>query len=114
MSSESAGDICQFKEFAVVDMSSSSQYLERFYQISTSEFGINKSIQPRLLAVSMTLPAFAAERRCRSICRAHWTLNTNPPHAAAAVERWDRRTDARPLHCARAYYVGSVSNTKSL
>jgi len=35
MSSESAGDICQFKVFAIVDMFSSSQYLERFYQIST-------------------------------------------------------------------------------
>ena len=35
MSSESAGDICQFKVFSIVDTFSSSQYLERFYQIST-------------------------------------------------------------------------------
>jgi len=39
----------------------------------------------------------------------------NPPHAATAVERWDRqtdgRTDARPLHrpCS-AYYADSVNN----
>jgi len=34
MSYESAGDICQLKEFAVFDMFSSSQYLERFDEMS--------------------------------------------------------------------------------
>jgi len=58
------------------------------------------------LLVNKTLSAFAAERRaaaplllsagaCR--CRPIWPGHSaaNPPHAAAAVERWDRRTDGR-------------------
>jgi len=56
----------------------------------------------------MTLPAFAAEHRaaallllgasarhCRSTSPAYTTLSSNPPHAAAAVDRWDRQTDGR-------------------
>ena len=38
--------------------------------------------------------------------------SANQPHAAAAVDRWDRRTDARPLQgsCC-TYYAGSVNRT---
>ena len=73
----------------------------------------NKSVQPRPSAVNMTLPAFAAERQ-----RLLWIdifcpggSAANPPHAAAAVDRWDRRTDARPFHrpCC-ACYARSVSS----
>ena len=64
----------------------------------------------------MTLLAFAAERRaavrlaaaapggrrCRSISPARRAHNSNPPQAAAAVNRWDRqmeiRIDTMPLH----------------
>jgi len=58
----------------------------------------------------MTLPAFAAERRCllhgpRSALAAvdRYMLpagrsTTNPPAAVAAVDRWDRRTDGRTLN----------------
>jgi len=49
----------------------------------------NKSVQPRPSAVTMTLPAFAAERQ-----RLLWIdifcpgrSAANPPHAAAAVDR---------------------------
>jgi len=48
--------------------------------------------------------AFAAERRaveqlllgarrCRSKSPGCTALSSNPPHAAAAVDRWDRQTD---------------------
>ena len=55
-------------------------------------------------AVNVTLPAFAAERRATapSLLGDRYVLPAkhsaaNPPHAAAAVERWDRRTDGRPI-----------------
>jgi len=83
--------------------------------------------KPRPSAVNKTLPAFAAERRAvtpllisagahyRSIFRARGRSAANPPHTAAAVDRWDRRrrTDARPFHrpCS-AYYAGRVNNTR--
>ena len=68
-------------------------------------------VQPPLSAVNVTLPAFTAERRhlLRRYC---WALapaaqcypSVSPapgrsaakhPHAAAAVDRWDRQTDRR-------------------
>jgi len=73
------------------------------------------------VAVNMTLPAFAAERRC---CMAPAAINryllpagrsaANPSAAAAAVDRQyrqtDGRTDTRPLHrpCS-AHYAGSIN-----
>ena len=48
----------------------------------------------------MTLPAFAAERRClhHGACR-YRSLSAadaaNPSAAAAAVDRWDGQTDGR-------------------
>jgi len=33
----------------------------------------------------------------------------NPPHAAAAVDRWDRRTDSVPLH--KPNYASSVNKS---
>ena len=73
------------------------------------------------VAVNMTLPAFAAERRCcmapaainRYLLPA-WRSAANPSAAAAAVDRQyrqtDGRTDTRPLHrpCS-AHYSGSVN-----
>jgi len=65
--------------------------------------------KPRPSAVNKTLPAFAAERRAvtplllsagaryRSTSRARGRSAANPPHTAAAVDRWDRRTDGRTL-----------------
>ena len=50
-------------------------------------------VRPRLSAVNMTLPAFAAECRaawhcCQSISPAHLVLSTKPPaHAAALVDQ---------------------------
>ena len=76
-------------------------------------------VQPRSSAVNMSLPAFAAERRC---C---WRLApaavdrrsaANPPHAAATVERWDRdgRTDTRPFRKPFSTYCpGCVSSDSS-
>jgi len=73
-------------------------------------------VQPRSSAVNMSLPAFAAERRC---C---WRLApaavdrrsaANPPYAAATVERWDRdgRTDTRPFRKPLSTYCpGCVSS----
>jgi len=64
----------------------------------------------------MTLFAFAAERRaaaplllapagCHPVDQcllSTWRSPVNPPHAAAAVDRWDRQTDRRtgvqPFH----------------
>ena len=46
MSSESAGDICLFKEFAVVDMFSSSQSLKRFYQMMTQNGSLKFIVRP--------------------------------------------------------------------
>jgi len=57
----------------------------------------------------MTLPASAAERRSaaplllsagacyRSISPAAGRSAANPPHAAVAVDRWDRQMDRRTL-----------------
>jgi len=74
----------------------------------------------------MTLPAFAAERRAaaplllgtgarRFLLLAPSARHSaaNPPHAAAAVDRWDRQTDARPFRrpCS-ADYAGSVDNIR--
>jgi len=61
-------------------------------------------------SVNMTLPAFAAEpvlrRRCcrapaPAIDRYLWLIGcsaANLPHAAAAVDRWDRQMDMWTLH----------------
>ena len=48
-------------------------------------------------------------RRCRwtSACRA--PIAANPPHATAAVDGTDRRTDSK--HCCSAYYADSVKIT---
>jgi len=59
--------------------------------------------------VDVTLPAIAADRRrllhgARSAL-AHLSIDSpthmvptpNPPHTAGAIDRWDRRTDTRPL-----------------
>jgi len=75
-------------------------------------------VQPPPSAVSVTLPAFAAERRaaaglllsagaCCTTIAARLQLHidllhagcsaANPPHAAAAVDRWDRQIDRRTL-----------------
>ena len=73
-------------------------------------------------AVNVTLPAFAAERRAaaplllgdRYVLPAKHSA-ANPPHAAAAVERWDRQTDGRTPDCYRhcsAYYAGSVNKVE--
>ena len=51
----------------------------------------------------MTLPRFAAERRrlqhvarsYRPIFPGHRTLDSKPPAAVSAVDRWDRQTDGR-------------------
>ena len=77
----------------------------------------------------MTLPAFAAERRAAALLLLgagapavdRYDLPAgrsaaNPPHAAAAVERWDQRTDGRTdgwtdaHRYTDAYYAGTVSN----
>jgi len=77
--------------------------------------------EPRTSALNMTLPAFAAERRrlwrYRLIaCTRRRRSAANQPHAAAAVDRWNRQTDGRtfdryvdpaPYH----RYAGSVSNS---
>ena len=88
-------------------------------------------VEPRSSALNMTLPAFAAEcgrcSRCRptaagtrrsqlstDICCPRPCSAANQPHAAAAVDRRDRRTDGqtdtRPLHrpCSTYYVQGSV------
>jgi len=82
-------------------------------------------VQPHS-TVNVTLPAFDTERRAAAplppsagacyrsigpISCPHSARPANPPHASAAVDRWDRRTDARPFHrpCS-AYYAGSVNN----
>jgi len=75
-------------------------------------------VQPSPSAVNVTLPAFAAERRaaaglllrasaCCTTIAARLQLHidllhagrsaANPPHAAAAVDRWDRQIDRRTL-----------------
>jgi len=66
-------------------------------------------VQRRLLAVNMTLPAFAAERRATAplLCAAPAAVNryflptrrsaANLPLAAVAVNRWDRQTNRRTL-----------------
>ena len=81
----------------------------------------------------MTLPAFAAKRRAAARAAAPLLLGmpapaavdrhllparrsaANPPHAAQAVERWDReadgRTDARPLHRPCSAYYAAVPIT---
>jgi len=52
-------------------------------------------VHRRSSAVNRTLPAFAAEyRRLLSILSAGRSA-ANQPHAAAAVDRWDRQTDGR-------------------
>jgi len=77
----------------------------------------------RLHALNVMLPVFAAVRRraCnmapaaidRSISLARRMLSRNSPAAIAAVDRWDRRTDARPLdpaaHTTRAASVRAYS-----
>jgi len=74
---------------------------------------MNKSVFSLVTsAVNMTLPAFAAERRaaaraaaplpcarrCRSMSPADGGSAANPPHAAAAVDRWDGRTPDRYMN----------------
>jgi len=57
---------------------------------------VNKSyVQPSPLAFQMTLPTFATERRAcyRSISPTRGALSSEP--AAAAVNRWDIRLNAR-------------------
>jgi len=69
--------------------------------------------------LTFTLPAFAAERSVgacsyQSISVADdGARAANPPVAIAAVDGWDRQTDARPLHrpCS-TYCAGSINNTK--
>ena len=82
------------------------------YKAATTEFicQVFKSVYSLVNSpVNMALPAFAAERRAaapaavdRYVLRAERSAAKPPPHAAAAVERWDRQTDrqtdARPLH----------------
>ena len=85
----------------------------------------NYLYQPlRRLSTRRFMPAFAAERwrlqHCahgapiaidRYLLRAGRSL-ANPPHAAAAVERWDRQTDRRPDgHSTVTYYAGVVKST---
>jgi len=69
-----------------------------------------RCVQPRSSAVNTTLPAFAAERRAaaplplgagaavvdRYLLLARRSA-ANPPHPAAAVDRWDRQTDGRTV-----------------
>jgi len=67
-------------------------------------------VQPSTTAINVTLLAFAADRRvamrraaaaalqlgarrCQSISPTRGAPSSKPPHAAAAVDRWDRRTD---------------------
>ena len=38
-------------------------------------------------------------RSCRSISPALRALSSKPPHAAAAIDRWDRQTDRRTRDC---------------
>ena len=58
-------------------------------------------VQPRSSAVNTALPAFAAERRRTAIDRYLLPAGAQqqiPLHAAAVVDRRDRRTDARQFH----------------
>ena len=69
-------------------------------------------VQPSTTAINVTLLAFAADRRvamrraaaaalqlgarrCRSISPTRGEPSSKRPHAAAAVDRWDRQTDGR-------------------
>ena len=63
----------------------------------------------------MTLPAFAVEHHAAAPAVDRYLLSA--AHSAAnllhaAVDRWDRQTDAPPFHkpCC-SYYTGSVNNT---
>ena len=67
-------------------------------------------------------PARAARRLLRARCAAidRYLLSAgrsaaNPPQTAAAVDRWDRQTDAWPFHrpCS-AYYADSVDNAAKI
>jgi len=63
-------------------------------------------VEPPPSAVSMTLPAFAAERGayCTTIAaslqqaRHGGRSAANPPAAVAAVDRWDRQMDGRSFY----------------
>ena len=86
---------------------------------------IQVRVQPPTSAVNTTLPVFvtncgtrcavaAERRRLLSIdisCPCGALFAANPPHAATAVDRRDRRTDARSFHrlCC-ACYAGGVSD----
>ena len=70
------------------------------------------------MAVNVTLPTFAAERRLQAYQLSTDSLQTRAPSnksATAVVDRWhrqtDRQTDTRPLHRpSSAYYTGSINN----
>ena len=51
----------------------------------------------RLSPVNMALPAFAADRLTPAIGRYHLFVRSaaNPPNDAAALDRWDERTNRR-------------------
>ena len=71
----------------------------------------------------MTLLAFAAERRAAAAPAVQQSMDVcclpagptaaNPPHAAAAVDRWDRQTDGRTPYRytdSATCYVSTVNN----
>jgi len=99
--------------------SSTNQYVKH---VTTLEPGVcmqrTSLVQPPASAVKVALPTFADERR-RALhgARSYWqpstasrALSSKPSAAIAAVQRWDRQTDAGPWHrpCT-TYYAGSFN-----
>ena len=80
------------------------------------------SVQLRVSAVNITLPAFVAGRRCRrcrSISPTRRRSAANPPHAVAVVDWRDRQTDGRTeggstVSCDSVHFADSVTNWKEL
>jgi len=73
----------------------------RIYARASSPHFLSRQVcaEPPPQAVSVTLPAFAVERHgarsYRSLRPQGARQQTHRPHAAAAVDRWDRRTDGQ-------------------